>query len=111
MQPARAAQRQQGEETRVVASADRDEANTFRDLGVDDAVDAERRGIDAETERPGDRALDGLAGALGVEREAAASKTHGVQIAEHDRGVGHRRLAPTEPVAGRAWFGACGMGT
>ena len=58
MQRTAPAQRQKGELARIVALPDRYEADTFRHLRVDDAVDAERGLLDGEVQRAGDHALD-----------------------------------------------------
>src|SRR5579883_1683613 len=47
--------------------------------------------------------------ALGTQPEAAAREVVGIDIAEHDRGVGHRRLLAAAVVAGRAGLGAGGL--
>src|SRR5262249_13319521 len=95
-----------GEAARIVALADRHEANAFGDLRVEDAMDAERGLFDAHAERAGDRARDRLAAAVGLKLHAVAGQVLGMEIAEHDRGVGPRRLAAAEAVARRAGFGA-----
>src|SRR5207237_9843781 len=45
--------------------------------------------------------LDGLAGAVDVERHLAAEKVSGIQAAENEVRVGHRRLRTAARVAGR----------
>ena len=55
---------------------------------------------------PGDAALDRLARRRDVEVHAAAEEGRRVEVAEHEVGVGHRRLAAAEPVARRPGVGA-----
>ena len=92
---------------------DRHEADAFGHLRVEDAVDAERRLLDREAERAGDRrARSPSRASSGFSLQRAAGEIVGVEIAEHDRGVGDGRLrrrrgrsrpgpAPSRPIAGR----------
>src|SRR6516165_11083595 len=96
MQWAPAAKRQQREPTRIVALPDRHQADAFRHLRVDDAVDAERGLLDREIQRARNHAFDCFSAELGPELEAAAGEVLGMQIAEDDGGVGQGRLVSAE---------------
>ena len=102
MQRPGAAERDQGEAARVIAAADRDQADALGHSRVQHSVDAERRRLHGHVERAGDPALDGGAGETGVERHVATGEVRRVDIAEHHRGVGHRRLGTAPPVGRRA---------
>ena len=86
-----AAQDDQRELARIVAALDRHQADLVRHAGVDDAMDARRRRDRVEAQPAadgGDRALRGGH----VEGQGAAGEARGVQVAEHDAGVGHGGL-------------------
>ena len=62
-------------------------------------------------ERLGDMVLDGEPRGRHVERASPAEERSRVDIAEHQRGVGHRRLVPPRAVTGRSRDGAGAVGT
>ena len=111
MQGAGAAERQQREPARVVALSDRHEADALGHLGVDDAMDAERGLLDGEAERARRPRARSPRDELGPQLEAAAGEVLGVEVAQNDGGVGHRRLGSAEAVAGRTRLGARRMRT
>src|SRR6516164_7473414 len=106
MQWAPAAKRQQRESTRIVALPDRYQADAFRHLRIDDAVDAEGGLLDREIQGARNRALDCFSAELGPELEAAAGEVFGIQIAEDDGGIGQGRLVSAAAVAGGPGLGA-----
>ena len=57
---------------------------------------------DLSSHRAGDVTLDRLTGKIRVYWDGAAGKGDGVQVAEKQVGVGHRRLVIATPVTGRA---------
>ena len=76
----------------------------------DDAEDAARRVRRREIELGGERRHRPVGGGA-VELHVAAEKVVGVEQAEHEVGVGHRRLRSAAAVAGRAGRGAGAFGT
>ena len=101
----RAAERQQGEAARVDAAAHRHEPDSFRHVGVHDAVDPFRRGGRFDAEPRGD-GVHGAGGGLRVEPLPAAEESLRVEEPEHQVGVGHGGCGPAPPVAGRPRIGA-----
>ena len=94
----------------VIAAPHRHQPDRLRHLGVDDVVDAGGRPRDRQAQRPRDPGLDRLVGQLGEQRESPAGVGGGVEVAQHDAGVGHRGLAALAPVAGRAGVRARALG-
>ena len=85
---------------RVDAAPHRDEPHPFGHVGVDDAMYPLRRGQPIDAERCGD-AVDRRLGRGPVEPAPSAQKTRRVEIAQHQVGVGDRRLGAALAVAGR----------
>src|SRR6202046_1424401 len=104
---ASAAERHQGEVTRVDAARHRVGADGERHVGIDDLDDAERRVLDREAERLGHLGLDRLVGEVGVKRQVGAQHLVDVEPSEHDLRVGDRRLGTAAAVTGGAGLGAC----
>src|SRR5207248_1661727 len=86
---------------RIDAAPDRDEAHPLGHIGVDDAVDAARRGEPVDAERAGDLVYGAL-GRARIETPLAAEKIFRVEIAEHQVRVGDGRFGAALAVAGRA---------
>ena len=100
-----ASEGQQGETARVDPATDRYQPDPLRHAGVDDAVDALRRGHAADAE-PRGNGVHRPGGGLHIEPLPAAEETCRVEEAEHEVGVGHGRCGPAPPVAGRSRIGA-----
>src|SRR3990170_240769 len=90
---------------RVEAARHGDVANGVRHVVVDDAQDAERGLVDLHAER-GELFPHRGFGRLAVEPHAAAEEKLGVDVAEAEERVGHRRLGAAESVARRPGPGA-----
>ena len=75
-------------------------------LGVHHVVDGGGGFGHRQPQRVGHLRLDGRLGQLLAERPVAAQEVVGVEVAEHQVGVGDGRLGATQPVAGRARDGA-----
>ena len=101
VQPRGAAKGEQREAPRVDAAPHRDQPHPLGHVGVDDAMDAVRRGQPIDAERCGD-AVDRRLGRAPVEPAPPAEKARRVEIAQHQVGVGDRRLGAALAVAGRA---------
>ena len=104
------AQRQERVATGIDAAADRDEPDRFRHLGVEDAMDAERRMFEAETKRTRDRRLDRPAREVRRELQRTGREIIRIDIAQDDRCIGHRRLLAAAAVAGGTGLRARGVG-
>ena len=76
---------------------------------VDDLVDTPGGLLDAQPERLGHVAADGLARRLDVERHRAAEEEAGIEVAEDEIGIGDRRPLAAAAVAGRTRIGARGV--
>ena len=94
---------------RVVPALDRDVLRAGGHVEVDHLGHRRGRLDRAEAERPRDAALDGLAGPLERELHPAAEEVVGVDVAEHEVGVGARRLARRRGrrPRGRGWRLRC----
>ena len=104
-----AAEREQREVRRPVAAQRHLLADRRRHLVVDDAADQRRRLDRGHAERLGDRRLDRLLGGLACRAACGPPKNaSGRQVAEHEVGVGDRRLGAAELVGDRAGVGARG---
>ena len=82
------------------------DAEGARHVLADDVVDAPGRAQRLEPERLGDAVADRRLGRRPVERHRAAEEEAGVEIAEHEVGVGQRRPGAAAAVAGRTRIGA-----
>ena len=101
VQPAGAAESEEGEVARIVAARNRDAAHRERHLRDRDLDDAERGFIDGDAERLGDLLADALARCLHVERHLAAEKTFGDHASERDVGIGDGRFRAALTVGDR----------
>ena len=99
------AERQQREAARIDAAPHRNQADTLRHVGVDHAVDALGRSDAIHLQRRREPIERGVCGRR-IECCAAAQEMRGIEIAEHEVGIGHSRLGAAATVAGRAWHGA-----
>ena len=90
---------------RVVAALERDVLRPGGHHQVDHLGHRGGRLDDVEPERPGHPALDGLAGEIGTQGHAAAEEVLGVDVSEHQVGVGAGRLRTAAAVGGRAGAG------
>ncbi len=77
---------------------------------VDDLVDAPGGLLDAQPERLGHVAADGLPRRLDVERHRPAEEEAGIEVAEDEIGIGDGRPLAAAAVAGRPGIGARGVG-
>ena len=102
---AAAAEGDQRESARVEAALDRDRPNRARHVGIDHRAHAERRVRHREPERARQRAPDRLFSERRIEGQRAAGKRGRIEIAQHQVGIGHRRLLAGLPVAGGAGLG------
>ena len=109
MEGAAAAQRQERVTAGIDAAADRDEADRFGHLRVEDAMDAERRMFETEAERARDRRLDRPAREVRRELQRTGREIIRIDVAQHDRRIGHRRLLAAAAVAGGAGLRARGV--
>jgi hypothetical protein len=106
VQRARAAERDEQEFARIVATVHRDQAERVHHRRVRDLDDAVRRLDRVQAERHGAALLDRALRAVDVEAELAAEEVAGIEPAEHEVGVRHRRLGAAPAVADRAGLGA-----
>ncbi len=83
----------------VLAALDRVDARGARHALVGELVDAPGRLHGAETERPPDPLGDRVPSGVPVEPHLAAEEEVGVEVAQHEVGVGHGRLRAAEAVA------------
>ena len=108
------------EPARIVPLPDRHEADALRHLGVDDAMDAERRLLDREAERARDHRVDRLARQLGRQLEACrqrnsrgrcspARRRHRSRSARCRRGHSKRVRAPSPAECGPTRSAAGGI--
>ena len=104
-----AAEREQRQAGGVVAALGGVHAGGAGHVLVDEAVDAPGGLLDGQVERLGDVGLDRLRRRVDVERHLAAEEEVGVEVAEHEVGVGDRGLRPAAAVTGRAGVGARGL--
>ena len=81
----------------------------FGHLRVHHAMDAERRILDRQAERPATPARDRRARKRRVQRHRAASKIARIEIPKHDRGICHRLLCPAASITRRSRLGTGGM--
>jgi hypothetical protein len=88
---------------RIDAAADRDEPHPLGHRRVDDPVDAQRRAQPVDAEGGGD-IVDSHLGGRTVEPAPSAEKARGVEIAEHQIGVGYRRGGAARAVARRTRY-------
>ena len=95
----------QRELARIAALLGGDRAQRTHHPRVRDPVDPARGLEHGQAERPGD-AADRLFGQLARDLDLAVRNGALGDEAEHDVGVGHRRLDPTASVAGRPGIGA-----
>ena len=86
----------------VLAALDRVDARGARHALVGELVDAPGRLDGVEPERPPDPLGDRAPRRVPVEPHLAAEEEVGVEVAEHQVGVGHGRLRAAEAVADRA---------
>ena len=91
---------------RIVPPFDRHLADEVRHMVVHDLDDAGGGVADADAERLGDLLLDRVLGELAVELEVAAQEIIGIDVAEHDVGIGNGRIVAAAAVAGGAGIGA-----
>ena len=110
MQSRCAAESEQREMPGIDTAAHRDEPYPLCHCRVDDAVDAAGRGEPVDPELGGDTVDRGLGGRP-VEAAPAAEKARGIEIAEHQIGVGDRRGGAAGAVAGRTGNGAGALRT
>ena len=101
-----AAEGEQREVRRLVAAQRHLLADRRRHLVVDDAPDQRGRLDDRQPERLGDPLADRLLGGVAVQRHAPREELVRAEVAEHEVGVGDRRLGPAELVGHRARVGA-----
>ena len=81
-------------------------ARRARHRFVDDFGNAARRLLHRHRQRSADRIGHRLKRPCGIERDLAAGEARQIDAAEHDIGVGHRRLRAAACVAGRTRIGA-----
>ena len=105
----RAAHRDQRELARIESLAHRDQTDPLRHLGVDHLVDAGRRRFHVEPERLRDPMPNRVDRPVRVERDGAPRELRRVQVSQHHRSVGHRRLPPSARIACRAGIGGGGV--
>ena len=105
VQRPRAAEGDEPEVARVVAALDRHDAQRGVHVLVGDVDDRLRGGHGVDAQPLGDR-RHGPLGRLDVERQAPAELGPAREPAEHDVGVGDRRLRPAASVAGGPGIGA-----
>ncbi len=101
-----AAERDQREISRVVAALDRDDAQGFGHVAVDDLDDLGGSLGNLKAERRCDIAGDRGFGGGCVDRQIAAQQRFAVEIAEHDVGVADGRMRAAAPIGGGAGEGA-----
>ena len=99
MDRARAAEGDQGETAGIAASLDRHDARGQLHVGVDDGVNAPRRVLERQVERPRDLLLDHARRRAALQPHRAAGEVVRIDVAEDDVGVRHRRLDAASPVA------------
>nr|WP_228430976.1 hypothetical protein [Baekduia soli] len=99
VQPARSAEGHEGEALGRQAALDGDQAQRAEHVLVDEVDDPLGRLGHPDAEAVGD-ARDRCVGGVGVELHRAPEQARR-EPAEHDVGVGHRRLGPAGAVAGR----------
>src|SRR5262245_65680692 len=100
MQGGSSTEREDGEASRVDTATHGNEPDTFGHVGVDDAIDPLRRGHAIDAELVSD-AIDGRFGGATSEAHAAAEKIVGIEEAENEVGIRHRRLGAAAAVASR----------
>src|SRR5262249_56993883 len=81
----------------VEAATDAHLADAGGHRDVHDRVDAGRRLLDRQAERPRQPAVDGLLRGPAVEPEAPGERRVGSHVAEYQLGVGDPGLAPPPP--------------
>ncbi|MNE04278.1 hypothetical protein D3C80_968020 [compost metagenome] len=96
----------QGEVARVVAAFDGHAADAVDHVQVDQGGDAEGGTLDADAQRVGDPAADGVQRRLAIEADAAAEQRTVGQVAQGQVGVGHGRLGSALAVAHRPGLGS-----
>ncbi len=106
VQRAGAAIGEQHEIAGVEAALGGDALDRIGHRGRGDAQDAFGGLHRSHAERIADLALQRALGGRNVEPHLAAEETFGAEPAEHQIGVGHRRLGAAKPVAGRPRRGA-----
>ena len=90
----------------IDAALHRDDADRGGHVGVHDVVDGARRVGDVDAERVGHATCRARRSrSVGRERDATGEARR-VEVAEHEVGVGDRRLGAAAPVARRAGFRA-----
>ena len=95
----------QHEIARIIAALDRDAADAVHHVVVDDGEHAVGGLFGRHAQWVGD-ALKRCPGLVDAERQFAAEKTVGIEIAQHQIGVGRRRLDSALAIAGRSRIGA-----
>ena len=105
MDGASAAGRNIGEFARIETTLDGDFTHTLRHVVAGHAVHARRGLLNRQAHRFGDVFLDGGAGRCHVQAHLAAGKEAGIEIAQHDVGIGRCRQFAALGVAGRSGVG------
>ncbi len=105
VQAGRAAEGEQGEAAGIGPAAHRDQPDALRHVGVHHPVDALRRRDHVQAEPLRD-ALHRGTRRLRIEARAPAQEARGVEQAQHQVGVGHRRRGAAPAIAGGPRRGA-----
>src|SRR5712692_7703708 len=103
VQPAGTAEGEQGEVARIEPLLEEAETDRRGEVGIGDGEQPGGGRLDCEAERRGDAAGDGVARRGEIERHGAAEEIIGIQPAEHQIGIGYRRLTAAMAIADRAW--------
>ena len=83
----------------IIATLDRHASQQIRHAAIEDLPHSPGRLDKAESERLGDVIVNGASRGFEVELHAPAEKSLGVEHAEHEIGIGRRRLCAATPVA------------
>ena len=102
----RAPERNQGELARVLAAFQDVQAGRSRHVLVDDVVNAPCRLYGLQPGGLRDSLANRGFGGFAVEGHAPTGESVGIDISEHQVGIGDGRLAPTQAIANRARRGA-----
>ena len=110
MQGRGAAECENRKASRIDPAAHGNEPNAFCHFRVDDPMHPFSRAHAIDREFVGD-AVDRAFGGPAIEARTAAEKVVGVEEAQNEAGVGHRRFAAASAIAGGPRLGACALGS
>ena len=102
-----AAECDQHEIARIVALGNAAQPDRIDHMPAGYPVDAQRRSLERNAERFGDRAADRLLGQRRIDGDTRAFESLRPKPAEADQRIGHRRFRAAQAVTGRPRHGAC----